>query len=73
MEVDYEMERLGIKKYGERFTDEHYQKLVEYDKEGKLFMNTHEFMKTTKPEYFKQIFNEIAANESADPKPIKQV
>lgn len=72
-QVDYEMERLGIKKYGEEFTDEHYEKLVAYDEEGKFSPDAHAFIVTTKPEYFKQIFNGIAANESTEADSVKQV
>lgn len=63
--ADDEMERLGIKKYAEPFTREHFNKLMECYKNGELSSDAMEFIKTTKPkfEYFEKIFNEIAANE----------
>lgn len=71
--LDAEMEKLGIKKYGENFTDEHYNKLEEYNKTGKLSADLRDFMKTTKPEYFKQIFNEIATNKNINSDSTKHV
>jgi hypothetical protein len=62
--LDAEMEKLGIKKYDEDFTGEHYDKLLEYNKAGNLSAGAREFIKTTKPEFFKQIFNEIATNKN---------
>jgi len=64
--LDLEMDKLGIKKYGEEFKDEHYEKLMEYFKEGKLSRPAKEFINTTKPEEFKKIFDELAKNESSD-------
>jgi len=58
--LDLEMEKLGIKKYGKRFTEEHYKKLLELDKEGILSNGAHDFIRTTEPEYFERIFNELA-------------
>lgn len=64
--VDDEMERLGIKKYGEPFTREHFNKLMKSYKNKELSSDAMEFIKTTKPkfEYFEMIFNGIAANEN---------
>lgn len=62
--LDAEMEKLGIKKYDEDFTGEHYDKLLEYNKAGNLSAGAREFIKTTKPEFFKKIFNEIATNKN---------
>lgn len=62
-EVDFELERLGIKKYGERATRDHYDKLMEHAKRGDLSREAYDFLKTTKPEYFEKIFNEIASDE----------
>ncbi len=61
--VDFEMERLGIKGYGDKFTKDHQDKLMEYYEKGGLSIDAMEFIKTTKPEYFERIFNEIAENE----------
>ena len=60
--VDFEMERLGIKGYEDEFTKDHYDKLMEYYEKGDLSMDAMEFIRTTKPEYFEIIFNEIAEN-----------
>lgn len=61
--LDLELERLGIKKYGERFTDTHYEKMMKLYKREKLSRDAMEFIQRTDPKYFKQIMNEIAANE----------
>ena len=60
--TDLIMEELGIKKYGEEFNDEHYNKLMKYydDGKGDLPLDVKIFIKTTKPQDFKRIFNEIA-------------
>jgi hypothetical protein len=58
------MERLGIKKYGEKFTMEHYEKLLKLKKEGKLFDNSIEFLDRIKPEFIEQVMNTIAMNKS---------
>ncbi len=60
--LEYDLEKLGVKKYGEEFTQQHYEKAVELMKEGKLSANSVEFIVTTKPEFFLQIMNEIAEN-----------
>ncbi|EKE16473.1 MAG: hypothetical protein ACD_11C00009G0001 [uncultured bacterium] len=36
---------------------------MEYYEKGGLSIDAMEFIKTTKPEYFERIFNEIAENE----------
>lgn len=59
-ELEMEMVSLGIKKYGEKFTQDHYQKLINLYHQGKLSADSCRFIETTKPEYFEQIFNEIA-------------
>lgn len=61
--LDLEMEQLGIKKYGEKFTKEHYKKMMECYRNKKFSSDAEEFIKTTKPGYFEKIFNEIAENE----------
>lgn len=60
-ELETEMAKLGIKKYGDKFTKEHYDKLMELYRQGKLSKESCRFIETTKPEYFERIFNEIAA------------
>lgn len=66
--ADRDMEMLGIKEYDEKFTQEHYKKLMDYYNKKELSKDAEEFIKTTKPkfEYFEKIFNEIAKNEAAD-------
>ncbi len=58
--LDFEMDKLGIKKYGERFTKEHYEKMMEHYEKGDFPYDINDFIETTKPEYFEKIFNEIA-------------
>jgi len=71
--LDDEMEKLEIKKYDEDFTDEHHDKLSEYNKAGNLSAGARDFIKTTKPEFFKQIFNEIATNKDINSDSMKHV
>ena len=58
--LEYDMAKLGVKTYGEEFTDDHYKKLLILQKEGLLNPSASEFLRMTKPEYFKKIMNEIA-------------
>lgn len=62
--LDLEMERLGIKKYGEKFTHEHYEKLIKAYNNNELNQDSDRLLETTKPEYFEQIMNEIAQNNT---------
>lgn len=63
--LDRELNKLGIKKYGEEFTKEHYREMMEAYKAGVFSYNVNDFIKRTKkdPKIFMQIFNEIAKNE----------
>ena len=63
--LEYEMEKLGIKKIGEPFTREHYKKLLDLKMEFKLSIGTQEFIEIIKPEYFEKIMNTIA--EAGEP------
>lgn len=63
--LEYDLEKLGVKKYEEIFTKEHYNKALELMEKGKLSEDSVEFIKMTKPEYFLQIMNEIAENKVA--------
>jgi len=63
--LDLEMDKFGIKKYGEKFTRNHYNKLRDLDRAGVLSNDAHDFIQTTKPEYFEKIFNELADTEKA--------
>lgn len=66
-QFEYDMERLGVKKYGEEFNDEHYKKIIELENEGKFSDGASEFIQIIKPEFMKQIMNEIA--DSSQPSP----
>lgn len=61
VQLSFEMERLGIKKYNEKFTLEHYKKLLYCLSKG-LFTNQGavDFLIVVKPRYVCQIFNTIA-------------
>ena len=61
--LDLEMERLGIKRYGEKFTHEHYNQLIRLYNNNKLSQDADRLLETTKPEYFEKIMNEIAQND----------
>ena len=59
--MDFEMERLGIKKYGEKFTREHYDKLKEAVENDEFSTDAaKEIMMRIKPGMFEHIFNGIA-------------
>jgi hypothetical protein len=72
--LDLEMEELGIKKYGEKFTREHYDRLMKFYSKNLLSFSSMTFIKIIKPkfEYFEKIFNEIAENESGESSKIEQ-
>jgi hypothetical protein len=59
-ELQYELEKLGVKKYGDTFTKEHYQMLQKLHKEGKLGEGADQFYRMIKPEYFLIIMNTVA-------------
>jgi hypothetical protein len=56
--MEYEMEVLGIKKYGERFSQRHLEELREKFKD--LSHNSREFLELINPKYFIRIMNTIA-------------
>jgi len=62
--LEYDMDRLGVKKYGEKFTMEHYWKLIKLAIEGKLSDNSVEFLKRIDSKFIEQIMNTIAMNKS---------
>jgi len=65
-QLDLDMERLGVKKYGEEFTQEHYERIFEEYSKGTLSIGAEEFIETTKQdlEEYKKIFNEVADNST---------
>lgn len=63
--LDLDMEKLGIKKYGEKFTDTHYKKLLELKEKGKLSGNVLELLEYIKPEKFSEVMNELAENKGS--------
>jgi len=64
--LDHELDRLGIKKYGEKFTEKHYKKMMSRYGRGGFSEGARDFIETTRPKYFIRIFNEIAENKYAD-------
>jgi len=73
--LDLEMEKLGIKKYGEEFIPEkHYPKMIDAFKKGLFSKDAKEFILIIKqdPNLYKEIFNEIAKNESEESQKIEQ-
>ncbi len=64
--LDLEMEKLGIKKYGEEFTNEHYKKLLELKEKGQLSTDAVQFLDHIKPEKFSEVMNELAENKEED-------
>jgi hypothetical protein len=65
-EFEYEMEQLGVKKYGDTFTKEHYDQIIKLRGEGKFLDGTDQFIRMIKPEYFIEIMNGIAKNDIED-------
>ena len=65
-QLEYDLEKFGIKKYGEEFNDSHYEKILELQKAGKLSHGADQFVRMTEPEFFKKIMNEIASNSKRD-------
>ena len=61
--LDLEMEKLGIKKYGEEFTNKHYQELLDLAVKDKLSSNAMEFIFFIKSNNFLNIMNELAENK----------
>ncbi|MFZ2192715.1 MAG: hypothetical protein WAV31_00535, partial [Candidatus Moraniibacteriota bacterium] len=72
-QLDLELKSLNIKKYGERFTQEHYIKIMEAYKNKAFSDDTMIFIETTTPAEFEKIFNEIAENENEKPNSTEQV
>ncbi|PIP28117.1 MAG: hypothetical protein COX29_02905 [Candidatus Moranbacteria bacterium CG23_combo_of_CG06-09_8_20_14_all_35_22] len=72
--LDLELENLGIKRYGEKFTQEHYEKMMKNYHEGHFSRDANEFIETTKQEfrYFEKIFNNIAKNEKGGDNAVEQ-
>ncbi len=62
-QLDMEMERLGIKKYGEPFTPEVLEKLNDKATLEKLSDDAKMFIRTTDQTQLKRIFDEIAQND----------
>ncbi len=58
--LDLEMEKLGLKKYGEKFTDEHYKKLLILKKDNKLSPDATDFIDHIKPEDLPKVINDLA-------------
>lgn len=59
-EFEYELEKNGVWKYGENFTQEHLQKALKLQKEGKLSDQSESFLNYLKHEKIPEIMNTIA-------------
>lgn len=66
--LDLEMEKLGIKKYGDVFTEEHYKKLKELRDKYELSSDAIQFIDHIKPQNFVKVMNELADNNSREEK-----
>lgn len=62
--LDDDMERLGIKKYEEKFTHKHFVKLMDAFWGGKLSRGSMEFIRDTGEEDTEKIINEVANAEN---------
>ena len=63
---DYDLERLGVKKYGETFTPSHYLRALELMKQGKLMYGSSDFLRIIKPKYIERVMNKISDNNIPD-------
>lgn len=63
--LDLNMEKNGIKKYGDEFKEEHYKKLLKLKEEGKLTPNENQLIDhIKKPEDFVNMMNGLAENKN---------
>ncbi len=69
---DYDLQELGIKEYGEKFTIEQYIEVLRSlnNPDKGWHKGSIEFMNMIKPKYMEQIMNTIAENKDT-PKPDK--
>lgn len=61
-ELEFEMDKMLIKKYGEKFTEKHYKALKKLEKDGFLGERPAQFLKIIKHKDLIKIMNTIAAN-----------
>jgi len=61
-QTDFYLEIIGIKKYGEKFTKEHYKKLKELEEKKMLNGEVQDFFDMTNEDQFIDIMNSIADN-----------
>ena len=64
--LEYELEKMGVRKYGEEFTDSIIQKVFELYRTNKLSVHSLEFLDHIKLDHLKKIMNTIATNEIYD-------
>ena len=65
-ELDYDLEKLGIKKYGEKTTDEHVDKILEAYKKNLLSTGSMQLLDRIKRGNIKEILDDIAKHEGND-------
>lgn len=65
-QLDKQLEELGIKKYEEEFTREHFEKMSEAYEQKKFSEDARQFLETTNPDFetYKKIFDTIADTET---------
>ena len=57
---EHDLENLGVKKYGEKFTEKHYNKVIKLFNENKLSRGSREFVLSIKLSMMIRVMNEIA-------------
>lgn len=62
-QLELEMANLGIKKYDETFTKDHYKILLKFLHENRLSSGATDFLLMIKPQYLEEILNNIATTE----------
>jgi hypothetical protein len=62
-QFEYDLERLGIKKYEDEFTMEHYKKVILLGEKGLLSEESELFLYMIKPEMMKKVMNEISKSD----------
>jgi hypothetical protein len=64
--LDLEMEEKGIKKYNEKFTQDHYNKLKELKNKGEVSPGVQDILNTSSEKQLIQLMNNIAYQDAVD-------
>lgn len=62
--LDFELDRLGVKKYDEKFTEEHYNKLLELKNKNNLSRTANDILNTITKKQLIELMNTIAFEDA---------